>query len=101
MSAMETKLSNWTIRRIGSDFSFASRIAAPRTSGEKTCPLTAMIFDPGTIFALSAGPFQRTSLISLSALTRRPMEYQAFTPTLAVGGALAVMIVSEGFGLSA
>jgi hypothetical protein len=36
--------------------------------------LTARIFDPGTVFALSAGPFQRTSLMEFSAPTRGPME---------------------------
>ena len=45
-------------------------------SPEKIVPLTAMIFWPGASLALSAGPPQRTSEMTPSVLTRRPMEYQ-------------------------
>src|SRR5579871_4190648 len=99
MSARVTKVSDWRMKWMGSVLPLAFLMAAVRASAEETRPSTAMIFWPGASLALSAGPDQRTSEITHSALTRRPREYQTLRPPRRGPPAMA-MVRSEALGLS-
>ena len=80
---------------MGSVLPLASLIAAWRASAEKMLPLTAMIFEPGAMLALSAGLAQRTSAMAPSLLTRRPMEYQVLIPPARREPARQVLVVVD------